>query len=80
MANKTYLGKGKSVGDYDMVNFSIELSAIPKEKIIEYNGKKYLKLTIAKMKNPDKFGKDYTIYLDEFVPEKKDDNPDSLPF
>lgn len=77
-ANKTYLGKGKSVGNYDMVNFSICLSSIPKEKIIEYEGKKYLKCTIAKMKSPDQWGKDYTIYLDEFVPEKKEQS--EMPF
>jgi hypothetical protein len=81
MSEKIYLGKGKSVGNYDMVNFSICLSSIPKEKIIEYEGKKYLKCTIAKMKQVDKYGKDYTIYVDEFVPEKKEEeNPDDLPF
>jgi len=67
-ANKIYLGKGKSVGEFDMVNFSICVSDIPKDKIFEYEGKKYLKLTIARMKQPDKYGKEYTIYLDEYKP------------
>lgn len=77
--NKIYLGKGKSVGDYDMVNFSICVSDIPKDKIFEFEGKKYLKLTIARMKQPDKYGKEYTIYLDEYKP-KKEENPEDYPF
>jgi hypothetical protein len=85
MANKIYLGKGRASDEYDLINFSICLSEIPKNKIVTArNGKKYLSLTIARMKEPDKYNKTHTLYIDEYkpqeqpVPEKEDDS--DLPF
>ena len=78
MANKTYLGKGRASDEYDLINFSICLTDIPKDKIVEYKGKKYLRLTIARMKETDKYNKTHTVYIDDYKPETN--NPDPLPF
>lgn len=84
MSEKIYLGRGRGHDKYELVNFTLCLSSIPKNKIIEYEGKKYLKCTIAKMKQPDKWGKDYTIYVDEYIPKtmggELPDETEELPF
>ena len=68
---KNYIGKGKSA-KYGIINFSICVSDIPKEEIkLASNGKKYLNLCIGEMKEPDKYGKTHTIWIDDFKPEPK---------
>jgi hypothetical protein len=86
---KTYVGNGKE-GKYGYVNFSVELDKLL-PYTFEYNGKKYVKLTMAKKKEVDQYGKSHTIYIDEYKPEAKEEvtnaqhNPDretvnDLPF
>ncbi len=73
---KTYIGKGRASDEYDLINFSICLSDIPKEKIVTAkNKKKYISLTIARMKELDKYNKTHTVYIDEYKPK---DNAESL--
>ena len=74
---KTYVGKGIAHQEYDLINFSICLSDIPKEDIVlAKNGKKYVNLTIARMKDTDQWGKTHTVYIDNFKPEKKETDND----
>lgn len=77
MAEKTYVGKGKSTGKYDIVNFSVCLSDLPQAEINEYNGKKYINLSIAPMKSADKYGKTHTVWINDFKPEVKRDESSS---
>ena len=70
MNEKKYVGSGKKVGNYDLINFTISEEKT-KDAWIEYNGKKYLKLTIGNKKEADQFGKTHSIWLDEYVPEQK---------
>ena len=49
---RKYVGRGKKAGNFDLVNFSISESKI-KDNWFEYNGERYLKLTIGALKNPD---------------------------
>ena len=75
MANKIYLGKGRK-GKFDIINFSICLSDIPKDKITHPdNGKAYLRLCISPMKNSDSWGNTHTVYVDEFKKKEVDDLP-----
>lgn len=67
---KTYVGKGKEVANYDMVNFSVCIDSL-EGHTFEYEGKKYVKLTISKMKEADKFGKTHTVCVNDFKPTKK---------
>jgi len=69
MNEKKYVGNGKKVGSYDLVNFTISEEKA-RGSWIEYNGKKYLKLTIAPKKETDKYGKTHTIWVDEYKPEQ----------
>jgi len=73
MNEKKYVGSGKKVGNYDLINFTISEEKT-KDAWIEYNGKKYLKLTIGNKKEADQFGKTHSIWLDEYVPEQKSES------
>jgi len=76
---KIYLGKGRASDEYDLINVSICLSDIPKDKIVTAkNKKKYLNITVARLKEPDKYNKTHTVYIDEYKPETN--SPDALPF
>jgi len=69
---KKYIGKGHA-GKFDIVNFSICLTDIPKDEIkIGTNGKKYLRLCLGKMKDTDNWGNTHTVWVDDFKPEKKE--------
>ena len=49
MNEKKYVGSGKKVGNYDLVNFTIGEEKL-KEHWFEYMGKRYVKLSIGKEK------------------------------
>ena len=70
MNEKKYVGTGKKVGNYDLVNFTIGEEKL-KQHWFEYMGKRYVKLTIGKKKETDQYGKTHAVWLDEFVPESK---------
>ena len=83
MSDKIYVGNGKQVKDYDMVNFSVCLSDLPAEHINEFNGKKYINLTIAKKKEVDKYGKSHAVSINTFkkeAPAVKKPEASDLPF
>lgn len=65
---KTYIGKGKQVKDYDMFEVSICLDDAEKHAF-EFEGKHYLKFTLSKMQKPDKQGRDFTAYIKELPPQ-----------
>jgi len=71
MNEKKYVGSGKKVGNYDLVNFTIGEEKL-KEHWFEYMGKRYVKLTIGKKRETDQYGKTHTVWVDEYVPEKKE--------
>jgi hypothetical protein len=80
---KHYIGSGKQVDNYDLINLSINLSKIRKEDINEFNGSKYLKLTLGKKREVDQYGKTHSLWVNEFKPEVKEQEkvePDDLPF
>jgi len=68
---RIYVANGKRVGQYDLVNFALCLSKLPKELIYEYQGKKYINLTIGANKEISKYGKTHAIWVNEFKPEEK---------
>jgi len=71
MNEKKYVGSGKKVGNYDLVNFTISEEKL-KEHWFEYMGKRYVKLTIGKKRETDQYGKTHTVWVDEYVPENKE--------
>ena len=79
---KIYLGSGKQVKDYDMVNFSLNLSKLKSDAsdhIYEFNGEKYINLTMTKRKEVSQYGKTHTVSVNDFKPENKEEGQD-LPF
>jgi len=68
---KIYVGSGRKSGNYAIVNISVCLSDLPKEHMFEYNGKKYIKLTVAAKREVDQFGKSHYVAVDTFKPESK---------
>jgi hypothetical protein len=89
MENKIYVGSGKEFGKYGDVNIDICLSDLPAEwrKKSEKNGKIYIKLTVSKKKEADKYGNTHAVSVNTFVPDKKADTKpkteaksDDLPF
>ena len=58
----------------DFINQSICLSDIPKNKIKEdKNGRKWVNLTAALMRQEDKFGNTYAVYVSQGKDESRDD-------
>ena len=72
----------EKVGNYDLVNFTISEDKT-KDAWIEYNGRRFLKMTIGKKKEVDQYGKTHSIWLDEWKPDEKSEpqKPETdLPF
>ena len=63
---KHYIGKGTQVPNLSIVKVVIPIENI-QDAIFEKDGKEYLSFEIAKLKNPDKFGRDYTCYYQQKV-------------
>tara|TARA_R110002012_G_scaffold210912_1_gene381663 strand:- start:1009 stop:1275 length:267 start_codon:yes stop_codon:yes gene_type:complete len=88
MSNKTtdriYVGNGVEKFDGDMVEFSLNLTKLGKEAtdhMFEYNGEKFIKLKVAKMKEANEYGKTHYVEVNTFKPEaKKEKVADDLPF
>jgi len=80
---KIYCGSGKKRSD-TWLSVSINIDKI-QDHIQEYNGSKFVKLNVNVLREPDQYGKDVSITIDTWKPEKlektssKHDNSD-LPF
>ena len=88
MSNKTtdkiYVGNGVEKFDGDMVEFSLNLTKLGKEAtdhMFEYNGEKFIKLKVAKMKETNEYGKTHYVEVNTYKPVvKKEAVADDLPF
>jgi hypothetical protein len=63
---KNYIGKGKQIGQMQIVKFSFKLSEITKFTHV-FDGEDYLTFEVAKLKNTDSFGHNYTAYVNKLV-------------
>lgn len=61
----------------DLINASICLSDIPKDKITTSptNGKKYLNICIARRQAPDSFGNTHSMYVSQSQEERQAKTP-----
>jgi hypothetical protein len=66
---KTYIGKGTQVNDYDMFNISIDITAA-QPFFYEYEGRQYLSFTFAKMQKEDVKGRTFTAYVKPYKKSK----------
>ena len=80
-----YCGNGKEVNFQDggsIVNFTLHLDKI-KEHVYDYEGKKYVNLTISALKGgANEYGKTHYLAVDTYKPEPKkaEKVEDDLPF
>ena len=61
---KNYIGKGKQVAGLQIVKITCKLEELQKFAY-EYDGTRYFTFEVAKMKTPDNFGRDYTVYVSQ---------------
>jgi len=81
---KKYVGSGKSSNEF-FTNITIELTNEDLKKgIYDFNGKKYVNLTVGKKREADQYGKTHYVCLNEYKPEEKaevkEEDPSALPF
>ena len=71
---KIYIGKGTQVPNLSIVRMTLKLEEV--EKIAyDREGVKYITFEVAKMKEADKFGRDYTVYYSKKVSEVQEPAP-----
>jgi len=73
---KNYIGKGTQVANMQITKVTLKVAELLKFKH-EFEGEEYITFEVAKMQNPDKFGREYTVYcttreeIEEEKPVKK---------
>ena len=61
---KNYIGKGKQVAGLNIAKITCKLEDLQKFAY-QYDGIDYVTFEVAKMKTPDNFGRDYTVYVSQ---------------
>lgn len=70
MGEKVYVGKGKEIGQFGNIKLNICIKDFNGNDRLPINEKGWLKpLILTQMKQPDKHGNQYAIYIDDFVPD-----------
>jgi hypothetical protein len=74
---KFYIGKGTQVPNLQIARVTLKLEEV--EKIAyERDGVKYVTFEVAKLKEPDKFGRAYTCYLSKKVDTVNEPAPEKV--
>jgi hypothetical protein len=66
---KNYIGKGKKVEGLEIIKINFKIEDLVKFSH-KYKDEDYITIEIAKLKNPDKFGHDYTAYVNRLEEEQ----------
>ena len=61
--NKVYVGKGKKFGQYGNISIGVRYSELTP------NEGGYVNLIVSELREPDKYGKTHTVYLDDYKPK-----------
>jgi hypothetical protein len=69
--SKKYIGKGKQVENMDIVEVSLNMSEL-QNHTFEYEGETYAKFNVAKLKEPDQYGKTHTVYISVKEPDSEE--------
>ena len=70
---KNYVGKGSQVENMDIVKVTLKVEDLLKHKH-EFEGNEYVTLEVARMQQPDKFGRTHTAYVTT-VEETEEEKP-----
>jgi len=79
MSEKIYCGNGVEKFDGNLVEVALCVSDLPRDKIFEYKGKKYIKLKVVKKREVDQYGKTHYVEVDIFEPKKQEPGETGLP-
>jgi hypothetical protein len=74
--DRKFVGKGKKVGDYNLINISLAKSKLD-GYWYEYNGEHYIKLTVGGLKEKDQYGKTHSVWIDDYKPDSTKSKSDS---
>ncbi len=69
--SKKYIGKGKQVENMEIVEVSLNMAELQNHSF-EYEGETYVKFNVAKLKEPDQYGKTHTVYVSFKEPDSKE--------
>lgn len=72
MSEKQYVGKGKIVGQFGNIKIGIKIDEL------KANEKGYVNLIISKMREKDKYGNEFTVYIDDY--KKQNNSEEECPF
>lgn len=68
---KIYVGKGKKSDRFEQININICLDDIPNEHIyVSQGGKRFIRLKVGEMRNPDDKGNTHTVTVDTWKPSR----------
>jgi hypothetical protein len=71
---KIYIGKGTQVPDLQIAKVTLKLEEV--EKIAyEHDGVKYVSFEVAKLREPDKFGRAFTCYYSKRADQQQEPAP-----
>lgn len=67
---RIYVGKGTKAGQFDLTNISVCIDNC-EPHMFEYNGKRYIKLTVGGLREPDQYGKTHSVWINDYKPNKE---------
>jgi len=69
--SKKYIGKGKQVENMGIVEVSLNMAEL-QNHTFEYEGETFVKFNVAKLKEPDHYGKTHTVYVSIKEPDSEE--------
>jgi hypothetical protein len=71
---KKYIGKASKEEGLEIIKVNLKITDLVKFAH-KYNNEDYISLEIARLQNPDKFGHDYTVYVNRLEEEQAESSP-----
>ena len=68
MSKRNYVGKGKVVGKFGNIRIGLK----PEQLQQFVNSAGYVNLIISEMREEDKYGNIFTVYVDDFIPRQRE--------
>ncbi len=72
---KFYIGKGTQVPNFQIAKVTLKMDLV-EEIAYDRDGVRYITFEVAKLKEPDKFGRDYTCCYSKKIAEVQKSEPE----
>jgi len=73
---KNYLGKARQVEGLRIIKVTLKVADILKFAH-KYEGEDYFSFEVARMQKPDKFGRQYTVYVNSLVEHQEEQSKET---